>query len=247
MGMFDQLFGPEGMSVNNLLAGVGQIVGGPFGGLVGGVGHLLGSLFGDNTVQQSRNTQASMNMLADMYKRYGIDPSKPFVTSEEKRDDWSLNYGRNQFGRAQNFRSLISSQSEALNNALSRMGLSNGIGATAMKVGIGTLAPLLANYDAQDAALTMEYAKPLRTTYEDRMKQFANIAQTGAGISTQNYTQQYRTSELGRLADIFSALRSANLGSDALKNLDEETKRIQEEVMKRLGSGAVIYNTSNPT
>ena len=103
MGMFDQLFGPEGMSVNNLLAGVGQIVGGPFGGLVGGVGHLLGSLFGDNTVQQSRNTQASMNMLADMYKRYGIDPSKPFVTSEEKRDDWSLNYGRNQFGRAQNF------------------------------------------------------------------------------------------------------------------------------------------------
>lgn len=216
MGMFDDLFGSKGISLNNALTGIGTMTGMP---IVSGIGTLLGSIFGSNETSQSQNTNASIKALDDMYKKYGIDPSKPFVSSEEKREDWSVNNARNQTNRAQNFQTLVSSQSDALNKALAQMGLSSGVGSSAMKVGVGTLAPLMQNYDAQDAALTMKYADPLRTTYEDRMKQFADIATTGAGSSSQNYTQNYRTDQLSMLMEQLKKMKAQQAGSNALDSL----------------------------
>ncbi|MFA5014324.1 MAG: hypothetical protein WC549_02110 [Actinomycetota bacterium] len=203
------------MSLNNLLTGAGAITGNP---LISGAGYLLGSIFGDNTTSQSRNTQASLKGLEDIYKKYGIDPTKPFISSEQKREDYSVNNARNQFNRANNFQTLVSSQGEALNNALSQMGLRSGIGSTGMKVGIGSIAPILQNYDAQDAALVNEYSRPLTTTYEDRMKQFADIASSGAGVSSQNFTQQYRDDQMGELTVLLEKMRKEKAQRDLLKN-----------------------------
>lgn len=220
MGLFDSLFGSSGVSLNNLLSGAGTIASiwsNPVGSVLSGAGKLLGSIFGENTVSSAGDVGTSLGQLNNLYASYGIDPSKPFVTSEETRDSWGTNYGRNQFSRAQNLQTLMSSRNESLNNALSQLGLSSNIGASASKLGVSLLAPLFSNYDAEDAALTSRYADPLRTTYEDRMKGFQDIIRTGLGTGSHNYTQQYRTSELMGLEDLIKSFKIAK-DEEEMKN-----------------------------
>lgn len=236
MGMFDNLFGPQGMSLNNAISGVGTAVGtfAPgVGSVIGGAGKLLGSLFGDNTVSQSDQTNETMKNYLGLLKEAGVDLKNPlYKTSEETREDWSVNNARNNATRANNFQTLVSSQGSALNNALSQMGLSSGVGSSAMKVGIGALAPLMANYDAQDAALSNRYADPLRTTYGNYLDKLGDIASSGAGVSSSNQTQQYRSQELEGANNIFSNWGKYNMGNDAI---NDTQKKVSYQQLKDNG------------
>lgn len=194
-------------------AGIGAIpgVGTAVGTGIAGVGSLYNALFGTDVTSNSQNTNNSIKALQDLYAQYGIDPSKPFVSHEEKiASPWETTQGRVDQGFANTLQTGISAQSSALNNALAQMGLSSGVGSTGMKLGINMLAPMMEQMNNANTNAAMAYTQKLGTSYEDRMKPFADIASQGAGVSSSNQTAAYRSSELDSLAGTIDAYKSAN-------------------------------------
>ena len=242
--MFDNLFGSQGVSLNNAISGIGTIAGKfdpVIGSGIGVVGKLLGSIFGDNTISQSDQTNETMKNYLSLLQGAGVDLKNPlYKTSEEKREDWSVNNARNSATRANNFQTLVSSQGNALNNALSQIGLSSGVGSSAMKIGIGALAPLMTNYDVQDAQLTNRYADPLRTTYGNYLDKLGDIASSGAGVSSSNQTQSYRSQELGGLSNIVENWLKGSAGEDAVNKL--KNKVVSFGTQDIVSNGIQSYN-----
>jgi hypothetical protein len=202
----------------NLLKGLGgaaSVLGAGSGISTGvsAVGGLYNALFGTDETgnQSSENARTGVNDYLAKMKELGIDITKPFVSSEEKfATPWENTQGRIDQGFANTLQSQLSQQGASVNNALSQLGLSSGVGSSGMKMSLSSMAPMMEQMNQANTSAALAYAKPLKTTYEDRTKGIQDMYSQGISNGGQNQTAAYRSSELGDVGKLFESYKSAN-------------------------------------
>jgi hypothetical protein len=203
----------------SMIPGAGTLA----GTAISGVGSLYNALFGTDVTgnQSSENARTGVSDYLTKMKELGIDITKPFVSSEEKfATPWETTQGRIDQGFGNTLQSQFSQQGTAVNNALAQLGLSSGVGSSGMKMSLSSMAPMMEQMNQANTGAAMAYARPLKTTYEDRTNNLAQMYGQGISSGGQNQTTAYRSSELGDMADIIKAFLREQAGKNPINKVN---------------------------
>jgi len=215
---------------------------GGIGTILGLGGNLFNSIFGTDATQ---NASDFINLLYDAWKKFGLDPNKQYVTSEEIREPYNLNKARLDNAFAQTFQTTALQNAQQAQQALAQRGLSDTIGESSNNIRYSALSPATQKWDEYNSYLVSEYAKPLRKTYNYLAFSLPETLAGGIGkaFSETNRDREFQKESFQDFAGILTGIPAFNFSLQN-RSLDELLKLYQSGVINR---NELLNNLNNQT